>query len=293
MDGNRGKELKVVNAWFRIPLGPWIDAATGVLVVNLRGVFRSISDWIGVVLGAVEGVLRGAPFWLVLLVVSLLAWKVAGRGPGLFAGAGLLFIAGIGLWDRAMITLALVLTATLVSMILGIPLGILAARSRTLDAVLRPVLDVMQTMPSFVYLIPALMLFGIGRVPGVIATVVFAMPPAIRLTNLGIRQVPRDVVEAARAFGATPSQLLFGVQLPLALPTIMAGVNQTILLSLSMVVIAAMIGAGGLGGVVLTAIQRVQIGTGFEGGIAIVILAIVLDRITQALARNRRGRNDS
>lgn len=269
---------------FRLPLGSWVDAAVQFLLLHFRGVFRAISGWIGAVLTLIEGVLRGLPFWVVLLVFVGLAYRLAGRGVAALAAAGLLLISSLGLWDRAMITLSLVITATLVSVVAGVPVGIVAARSRPVDTALRPLLDLMQTMPSFVYLIPALMFFGIGRVPGVIATVVFSMPPAVRLTNLGLRQVPGPVVEAARSFGATEWQMLWGVQLPLALPTIMAGVNQTILLSLSMVVIAAMIGAGGLGGVVLTAIQRVQIGTGFEGGIAIVALAIMLDRMSQGLA---------
>lgn len=276
---------------YRIPLGDWVDVIVDFLLLRFRGLFRVISSWISVIVEFTEGILSGLPFWVVILAIVAAAYRFAGRGVALFAAIGLLLVSSLGLWDRAMTTLALVITATIVSILIGIPLGIGAARSQVLNNVLRPMLDIMQTMPSFVYLIPALMFFGIGRVPGVIATVVFSMPPAIRLTNLGIRQVPEHLVDASRSFGATPAQTLFGVQLPLALPTIMAGINQTIMLSLSMVVIAAMIGAGGLGGVVLTAIQRVQIGTGFEGGIAIVVFAIILDRITQSLARDKKNSN--
>lgn len=276
---------------YRIPLGDWVDVIVDFLLLRFRGLFRVISGWISVIVEFTEGILSGLPFWVVILAIVAAAYRFAGRGVALFAAIGLLLVSSLGLWDRAMTTLALVITATIVSILIGIPLGIGAARSQVLNNVLRPMLDIMQTMPSFVYLIPALMFFGIGRVPGVIATVVFSMPPAIRLTNLGIRQVPEHLVDASRSFGATPTQTLFGVQLPLALPTIMAGINQTIMLSLSMVVIAAMIGAGGLGGVVLTAIQRVQIGTGFEGGIAIVVFAIILDRITQSLARDKKNSN--
>lgn len=276
---------------YRIPLGDWVDVIVDFLLLRFRGLFRVISSWISVIVEFTEGILSGLPFWVVILAIVAAAYRFAGRGVALFAAIGLLLVSSLGLWDRAMTTLALVITATIVSILIGIPLGIGAARSQVLNNVLHPMLDIMQTMPSFVYLIPALMFFGIGRVPGVIATVVFSMPPAIRLTNLGIRQVPEHLVDASRSFGATPAQTLFGVQLPLALPTIMAGINQTIMLSLSMVVIAAMIGAGGLGGVVLTAIQRVQIGTGFEGGIAIVVFAIILDRITQSLARDKKNSN--
>jgi len=193
---------------------------------------------------------------------------------------GLLLSENIGLWGAFVETLALVLTAELLVMVVGLPLGVLAARKDGFHSVVRPVLDFMQTMPAFVYLIPAVMFFGLGLVPGVVATFVFALPPLIRLTNLGIRQVPRELVEAADAFGATASQKLFKVQIPVAMPTIMAGVNQSIMLGLSMVVIAAMIGAGGLGEDVLRGIQRLQVGQGFEAGLVVVILAIILDRIT-------------
>ncbi len=193
----------------------------------------------------------------------------------------------MGLWGAMMETLSLVIASTLMAMILGLPLGIAMASRNAIAAAVRPILDLMQTMPAFVYLIPAAMFFGLGAVPGAIATVIFSMPPVVRLTNLGIRQVHPEFVEAGNAFGCTSAQLLFKVQLPNAMPSIMAGINQTIMLSLSMVVIASMIGAGGIGNTVLTGIQRLDVGTGFEGGLAVVILAVILDRITQSLGSRR------
>jgi len=229
------------------------------------------------------------PFWIVILIIAALAWWKAGKGISIFTAIGLLFIYGMGYWTETMQTLALVLASTVLALVAGIPLGIWAAKNRTADKIIRPILDFMQTMPAFVYLIPAVLFFGLGKVPGAFATVIFAMPPAVRLTRLGILQVPGDIVEASRAFGATRRQLLYKVQLPLATPTILAGVNQTIMMSLSMVVIAAMIAAGGLGGVVLKGITQLKIGLGFEGGIAVVILAIILDRITQAFGSGAGG----
>jgi glycine betaine/proline transport system permease protein len=193
------------------------------------------------------------------------------------------------LWTGTMESLSLVLASTVIAVVIGIPLGIAMARSDTVASIVRPVLDLMQTMPAFVYLIPAAMFFGLGAVPGTIATVIFAMPPVVRLTNLGIRQVHAEFVEAGLAFGCTSRQLLFKVQLPNAMPSIMAGINQTIMLSLSMVVIASMIGAGGLGNTVLTGIQRLNVGLGFEGGLAVVILAVILDRITQSFGKGGAG----
>jgi glycine betaine/proline transport system permease protein len=200
-------------------------------------------------------------------------------------------MAFMGLHELAMITLAVVFTATIISVGLGVPLGILGARSDRFDGLIRPVLDMMQTMPSFVYLIPAVMLFGIGKVPAVIATVIYAIPPIIRLTNLGIRQVDPEVVEAARSFGTTYRQLLFKVQLPMAVPTIMAGLNQTIMMGLAMVVVASMIGAGGLGDEVLRGINRLEVGRGTMAGIGIVVLAIIIDRITQGMVKGQPARS--
>jgi len=221
--------------------------------------------------------------WMVLIVLfTLLAWIVSGRGLAIFTGVGFLLIVSMGFWEATMESLALVLSATLFALLIGIPVGISAARNNVVDKVTRPILDFMQTMPAFVYLIPAVLFFGLGKVPGAMATLIFAMPPAVRLTSLGIRQVPTEVVEACLAFGATPHQLLYKAQLPIARPTILAGLNQTIMLALSMVVIGGMIGAGGLGQEVLSGITQLKIGLGFESGIAVVILAIFLDRITQS-----------
>src|SRR3990172_861509 len=226
------------------------------------------------------------PVWVVF--VGLLAWRLVSLGTGLLLGGGLLIIQLVQLWDEAMSTVALVGTAVLLAIILAIPIGIIASRSNRIDAVIRPILDAMQTIPSLIYLIPVVMLLGVGKVPAVLATMVFGMPPAIRLTNLGLRQVPVDVKEAARAFGASGWQMLVKVELPLALRTIMAGVNQSTMMSVSMIIVAAFIGAGGLGYSVLFALDRVRIGPGFEAGLAILAIAIVLDRLTQALANTRR-----
>lgn len=223
----------------------------------------------------------------VLAVLAL--WRV-GWLFALFVLAGLFVVLGMDLWAESMDTLGLVIAATLAALGLGLPIGVFMAKNRWVQAGVRPVLDFMQTLPAFVYLIPAVIFFGTGRVPGTIATVIFSMPPAVRLMNLGIRQVPTENVEAGRAFGCNAVQLLFKVELPLALPSIMAGINQTIMLALSMVVIASMIGAGGLGDPVLAGIQQLRLGTGFEGGLGVVILAIILDRLTQSFAQPDRRR---
>jgi glycine betaine/proline transport system permease protein len=224
-----------------------------------------------------------------------LAW-FASRKVSLVAMVGILLmvVGALGLWDLTMQTLALMLISTVISVAIGVPLGIWLAKSSIMRRITLPVLDVMQTMPSFVYLIPAIMLFGLGKVPAVLATIIYAVPPLIRLTDLGIRQVDSEVVEAATAFGGSPRQILFGVELPLATPTIMAGLNQTIMMALSMVVVASMIGARGLGEQVLNGIQTLDVGKGLEAGLGIVILAIVLDRITQSLGQSRQkdGHND-
>lgn len=200
-----------------------------------------------------------------------------------FSMAGMGLIHELGYWEHSIVTLVMVLVATFISIVIGVPFGILAALNRPCHRIIMPVLDFMQTMPAFVYLIPAVIFFGLGAVPGAMATLIFAMPPAVRLTSLGIRQVPEEVVEAAESFGATDTQLLVKAQIPIALPTILAGVNQTIMLALSMVVIGGMIGAGGLGEVVLSGITKMDLGLGFEGGLAVVVLAIFLDRVTQKL----------
>lgn len=266
----------------RIPVGDWIEWFVRFLLDHFTGVFDAIAVAIWALVTAIETVLLAVPAWaLVGLFVLCAFWRLGWR----FALASLLslgLILGMELWEQTVTTLALILSATALSLVLGIPAGILAAKSDLAESAIRPVLDLMQTMPPFVYLIPAAMFFGLGQVPGAIATVIFAMPPAVRLTNLGIRQVQKELIEAGLSFGCTPWQLLVKVQLPTALPSIMAGVNQTIMLALSMVVIASMIGAGGLGNEVLRGIQRLDIGLGFEGGIGVVVLAVLLDRITQS-----------
>ncbi|HVM13682.1 MAG TPA: ABC transporter permease subunit [Egibacteraceae bacterium] len=264
----------------RIPIGEWARQFINLLRRELSAVF----DVIGAVLDTLIGWLATVLLWphplLFALLAGLLGLWLRGWRFGLFSSLSFLLIESMGFWVSTMQTLALVLVATLLAVIIGVPTGILAARSRGMSASVRPVLDLMQTLPAFVYLIPAVMLFSIGTVPGLIATLVFAIPPGVRLTELGIRQVDPEVVEAARAFGASRNQVLTRVQIPLAMPTIMQGVNQVIMLALSMVVIAGMIGAGGLGEDVFRGITRLQIGLGVESGLAVVIIAIFLDRIT-------------
>ena len=267
----------------KIPVGKAAEVLVDQIDTHLGWLLDGASDGLRFLVGGFEDILLLMPAPILILLAGILVWLVTRRDIWL-AGltvVGLLLIWNLGLWNLAMLTLALVVVSTVLALAIAIPLGIAAAGSETLNALLKPVLDFMQTMPPFVYLIPAVIFFGLGSVPGIIATVVFAMPPALRLTNLGIRQVPRELIEVADAFGSTPRQKLFKVQLPVALPTIMAGMNQCIMLALSMTVIASMIGAGGLGYQVLVGIQRVDIGMGFEAGLAIVIIAIILDRITQ------------
>ncbi|SFD16124.1 glycine betaine/proline transport system permease protein [Thiohalospira halophila DSM 15071] len=270
-----------------IDIGGWVEALVDWILVNLQPLLDGISDVIGFLSNGFEDILRGAPPELMAVILVALAWWRVSWRFGLFAAISMLVLFSMGLWAETMSTLALVLSASVVALVLGLPVGVAMARSDKVEASVRPLLDLMQTMPPFVYLIPAAIFFGLGKVPGTIATVVFAMPPAVRLTNLGIRQVSREHVEAGLAFGCTERQLLWKVQLPLAMPSIMAGINQTIMLALSMVVIASMIGAGGLGNTVLTGIQRLNVGLGFEGGLGVVILAILLDRITQSFGERR------
>jgi glycine betaine/proline transport system permease protein len=268
-----------------IPLGRWVDNSVHYLLDHDAAAFDTAGRAIEAFAGAVEHGLQAVPMWLMMaIIVGLGLWRVGIRFA-IFSLASLLLIYATGFWDQTVITLALTISSTLISLVLGVPLGIWAAKSKRVQMVVRPVLDLMQTMPAFVYLIPAAMLFGLGRVPGILSTVIFAMPPAVRLTSLGIRQVNREIVEAGLAFGCTPWQLLYKVQFPNALPSIMAGVNQTIMMALSMVIIASMVGAGGLGNDVLASIQRLDIGLGFESGLAVVLLAINLDRITESFGR--------
>lgn len=265
-----------------IPVGEWVESLLA-FFQNYGDFFRAIRWPVDQVLNGIEAGLLAVPPLLMIMFLAMLAWQVAGRKMGWFCLALLLGIGFLGVWKEAMTTLALVLTSLFFCALIGIPMGIWAARNDTVERILRPVLDTMQTLPAFVYLVPVVTLFGIGEVPGVMVTIVFALPPLVRLTNLGIRQVPADKVEAALSFGCTKRQLLTRVQLPLATPTIMAGINQTLMLSLSMVVIASMISVAGLGQMVLRGIGRFDMGLATVGGIGIVLLAIFLDRITQAM----------
>jgi len=271
-----------------IPLESWVDSGLEWVVENFRPLFQAIRVPIDATLSAIEASLLATPALVVVAIVSLIAWQVAGRKLAIASALSLVAIGLIGAWPETMVTFSLVLTSVFFSMVIGLPIGIWLSRSDRAAATVRPILDAMQTTPAFVYLVPIVMLFGIGNVPGVVVTIIFALPPLIRLTNLGIRQVPADLVEASRSFGASPGQLLFKVQLPLAMPTIMAGVNQTLMLCLSMVVIASMIAVGGLGQMVLRGIGRLDMGLATVGGVGIVLLAIVLDRITQAMGEEKR-----
>lgn len=271
----------------RIPLGNWIEGGLTWLTSEYSVVTRSISRFTQTGINTLNDSLMWLPEWALLGLIALLCWKLAGVRLAIGAVGGLALIWNLGLWNPMIETLTLVVFATMVAVIIALPVGIAAALSERLYRLIMPILDFMQTMPAFVYLIPAIPFFGIGSVSAIFATVIFSMPPAIRFTTLGIRQVPVELIEAADAYGATRGQKLFKVQLPLSLPTVMAGINQTIMLALSMVVIAAMIGADGLGSEVWRAIQRLRPGDGFEAGIAVVILAMLLDRLTQSLRKTR------
>lgn len=269
-----------------IPLGTWIETVVRWIVNNFRWFFNDLISWpITQVLNAVEDFLLSVPPIIFLFVLALIAWQFSGRGLTIFSLIAMTLVGMIDAWQESMVTLALVITAVVLCILVGLPLGIAAARSNRVEGIIRPVLDAMQTLPAFVYLVPVVMLFGTGKVPGVIVTFIFAVPPLIRLTNIGIRQVSGEVVEAALAFGSTPREVLFEAQLPLAMPTILAGVNQSIMLALSMVVIASLIAVEGLGQMVNRGIGRLDVGLASVGGIGIVLMAIVLDRITQAIGK--------
>jgi glycine betaine/proline transport system permease protein len=271
-----------------IPLAEWTESAVDWITDTFDGAFDVLDSVIDVVVGSLEYVLLAPPALLMVAILGVIALLLAGWRVALFTVLGLVFVISLNLWEAAMQTLALVLAATVVALLIGIPIGIIAAKSDTVEAIIRPILDVAQTMPAFVYLVPTVVLLGIGAGPALIATVIFAMPPAVRLTLLGIQQVPKDTVEAAHAFGATSWQTLIKVELPLSLKTIMAGVNQVIMLSLSMVVISGLVGAGGLGEPVVAGLGQLDVGISFVGGLGIVVIAIMLDRITRALARRDR-----
>ncbi|MGX5217695.1 ABC transporter permease [Pseudomonas segetis] len=277
----------------KLDLGSWVNDVVQHLLDNYSGAFDSIGQVVSGFSEAIESILMFPPAWLLIAIfVALGIWRI-GLRFAIFTAVSFVLIVMTGFWEQTVVTLGLTFSATLISLILGIPLGIWAAKSERVAMIIRPVLDFMQTMPAFVYLIPAAMLFGLGRVPGIIATVIFAMPPAVRLTSLGIRQVNKEIVEAGQSFGCNGRQLLFKVQLPNAMPSIMAGVNQTIMMALSMVIIASMVGAGGLGNDVLASIQRLDIGLGFESGMAVVLLAIILDRITESFGTPKQENSRS
>ena len=266
-----------------IPFGSWVNTGIEWTVEQFREFFLVAKMPIEVILNFIDSFLLSLSPYVVIIFFVLISLQFASKKLALGAFVSFIIIGLIGAWEESMTTLALVFTSVLFSMIIGLPLGIWSARSERVNSILRPLLDAMQTTPAFVYLIPIVMLFGIGNVPGVIVTIIFALPPLIRLTNLGIRQVPADLIEASRSFGASERQMLFKVQIPVAMPTIMAGINQTLMLSLSMVVIASMIAVGGLGQMVLRGIGRLDIGLAAVGGLGIVLLAVVLDRLTQAM----------
>ena len=270
-----------------IPIGEWIEGNIKEWLFEQRPLFKKISTPIDTVLNSLDSLLNFIPFPIILFIFVFFAFRTNGLKFAIFSFLSLIFIDLVDLWSESMTTLAMIFTAVIFCMLIGIPLGILASRSNTFEIILRPILDIMQTIPSFVYLIPVVMLFGVGLTPGVVATIIFALPPIIRLTNLGIRQVGKGFKEAGSSLGLTKFLILIKIEIPLSLKTIMAGVNQTLMLALSMVVIAALIGAGGLGLTVYIALGRLDVGSAVIGGTGIVILAIILDRITQKIIKTR------
>lgn len=275
---------KTLAGWFSwLKIGNWFSALVDWATNNLDPVFSFVNDVLQWCVDSLTSVFLFLPALIFALVLALIAWGVRGLKFSVFSFLALALIVQMGQWKDAMNTLSLVIVSSIIAVVIGIPIGILSARSSTVSSLVKPILDFMQTLPAFVYLIPAVSFFSIGSVPGVVATVVFALPPGVRLTELGIRQVDREMVEAGEAFGAPPMKILTRIQIPLALPTIMAGINQVIMLALSLVVIAGMVGSGGLGSVVYQAISNLDLVSGFEGGVAVVILAIYLDRVTASL----------
>ncbi len=267
----------------KIPLGEWVDSFVAWLTIALGGLFTFITNVIDGLLDIIVNVLSVGPPIVLILILTLLVTYTSRWPLGVFTFISLLLIDNLGYWDSSIQTLAIVLLSGLLTIIIGVPLGIWCSQRKTVQSIVTPILDFMQTMPAFVYLIPSILFFGIGVVPGIIASFIFAISPTIRMTNLGIQKVPNDLIEAANAFGSSTSQKLFKVQLPLATPTIMAGINQSIMLALSMVVTASLVGAPGLGADVYRAVSQIDVGQGFEAGLSIVFIAIVLDRITQNL----------
>ncbi len=277
-----------LNSVPRIDLGQWASDVVDWLTDHWGGFFDGIASGLNSAVEWLQGLLVDLPLAVVVVILAALALLARGWVAGILSAVGLLLIDSFDQWGNAMDTLALVVVASVIAIVVSVPIGILAARSRTTSVVVRPVLDFMQTLPSFVYLLPALFFFGLGASAAVLATIVFAIPPGVRLTELGIRQVDAEMVEAGQAFGATPGEVLRGIQIPLALPTIMAGINQVIMLSLSMVVIGGLVGAQGLGGAVIQGLQTLDVGLGVEAGVAVVILAIFLDRVTAAFGQPRQ-----
>ncbi|THV42695.1 ABC transporter permease subunit [Glycomyces buryatensis] len=264
-----GDWLEAFVRWSRVAWAPMFDATT----TGLTGLYQGFADG-----------LLWLPSGLMVLLFAAIAYFARSWKLGLGIGIGMFIVAWMPYWEETMQTLAMVLVAAAIATVIAIPLGIAASENRAFSAVMRPILDLMQTLPAFVYLIPAVMFFSIGAVPGIIATIVFCMPPGVRLTELGLRQVDREVTEAGQAFGASPGEILARIKLPLALPTVMAGINQVIMLALSMVVIAGLVGGGGLGGVIVSSLGRLDMAAGFNAGLAVVLLAIFLDRVTQGLS---------
>ncbi|GAA1347841.1 ABC transporter permease [Arthrobacter roseus] len=272
---------------FRIPLGDWVEAGIDWIKDNLAGLFDIVSLIFKYSYDGLEWILLTPPFYVIMLALIAIGWAVKNWKFAIGTAVGVALILGMNQWENSMQSLALVLFASFIAVVLSVPLGILAAKSNRASAILKPILDFLQTMPAFVYLIPAIALFSVGVVPGIFATILFAMAPGARFTELGIRGVDTEVVEAGHAFGSSPWRVLRQIQIPLAMPTIMAGINQVIMLSLSMVVIAGMVGAGGLGGDVVGALQGLDTGLGFEAGISVVILAIYLDRLSASIGKSR------
>jgi glycine betaine/proline transport system permease protein len=278
----------------QIPIDKWVNSAISWIIGNFGDAFNVLNSVIEGLVNALSFVLTTPPPLVMIVILAVIAYFLSGGWRmTLFPVIGLLLVISIGLWNDTMLTLSLILVATTACLIIGIPIGIVAAKSRRLEEAFLPILDLMQTMPAFVYLVPFVFLLGLGAGPALLATVIFATPPAVRLTMLGIQQVPKETVEAAHAFGSTPMQTLFKVELPLSLSSIRAGVNQVIMLSLSMVVIAGLVGFEGLGSPVVTGLQQLNVGLAFEGGIGIVVLAIILDRVTRGLGGGGRVRKAS
>jgi ABC-type proline/glycine betaine transport system permease subunit len=274
----------------QIPLAKWVNSAIAWIIGNFGGAFDVLNSVIEGLVNGLSLLLTLLPALVMIVIFAILSYFLSGWRITVFTVVGLLLVVSLGLWDLTMTTLSLILVATTVCLAIGIPIGIVAAKSRRLEEISLPILDLMQTMPAFVYLVPFVFLLGLGAGPALLATVIFATPPAVRLTMLGIQQVPKETVEAAHAFGSTPMQTLFKVELPLSLSSIRAGVNQVIMLSLSMVVIAGLVGFEGLGKPVVEGLQQLNVGLAFEGGVGIVVLAIILDRVTRGIGGGGRAK---